>query len=391
MAYIQIVKKIKVIIKHSEGSAVNVAISAIRTKGTRINRYELVNSMQKHGYNVKYIGQASNDEIHEDYKKLNVDFIEVPLGRANTNPVKELFSLFKIRKSLKENNINGLVIYGIRTFPTMVLAARLAGVRKILCIVNGSGRLFQLRGMKGLFIKLISYPMLGLAFYLSNYILFQNPDDKVMIKQKRLLWRQNYGDVNGSGVNLKEFSFQKLPDKPVFMMISRLTGSKGINEYIKAAVQVKQIYPEAIFYLIGPMDDESSIDLEELNNAVKNRDIKLTGSVEDVKPYIKKSRVFVLPSYYPEGIPRAILEAMAMGRPIITTDMPGCRETVVDGVNGFLVRKKCSEDLAQKIIWMIKNSDKLDEMGRKSREICQEKFDVNKVNEKMLKYLQDKI
>src|SRR5699024_9419007 len=116
---------------------------------------------------------------------------------------------------------------------------------------------------------------------------------------------KNYGVVNGSGVNLEKFKYTQLANKPVFMMISRLTGSKGVNEYIQAAQHVKQKYPEAKFYLIGPMDDDdSSINKNLLQEAVKEKVIILKGKVEDVKPYIKMSRVFILPSYYPEGIPR---------------------------------------------------------------------------------------
>lgn len=364
----------------------NVAISSTRTKNVKIDRGELITELQKLGHRVFYIGKASNHIIHPDYEKYNVEFLSIPIERSNTNPFKEIKAIIKAKSVLREAKIETLIAYGIRTFPTMVISAKLAGVRNILCIVNGSGRLFQLKGVKGLIIKFFSYPMLSLAFLLSNCVLFQNPDDLKMIKRKRLLFKENYGVVNGSGVNLEKFSYKELPKEPVFLMISRITGSKGINEYVQAAICVKKKYPNSKFLLIGPMDeDDSSVNMDLLQKAIKENVILYLGRVEDVRPYIHQCRFFVLPSYYPEGIPRAILEAMAVGRPIITTDSAGCRETVVDGFNGFLVPIRNVEALVEKMVWMIEHKKEVNIMGENSRKFCEQKFDVKKVNEFMLK------
>lgn len=363
----------------------NLVISAIGTKGSKISRKELVNSLKTAGYNIYILGRKSNDLLHPDYEKYNVKYLSSSIERVNINPLKELNTIKEIKQVFEENNIDALLVYGIRTFPTMVIAARLARVKRIVCIVNGSGRLFRLGGLKGLIIKFISYPMLWLAFLMADDILFQNPDDMNMIKCKGMLWRKNYGLVNGSGVNLDKYISDNLEPKPVFSMISRLTGSKGVNEYIQAACTVKQLYPEAIFNLIGPIEDnDSSINMDELKNAVDKKIVVLRGKVDDVRPFIDKCRIFVLPSYYPEGVPRSILEAMAMGRPIITTDSSGCRETVINGVNGFLVTPKDSEDLAKKMIWMINNPEQAEKMGKESRKICETKFNINKVNKIIL-------
>ncbi len=365
-----------------------VGISSIRTKDTKINRHELVTSLQRLGHSVTIIGVHSDGELHPDYAKYNTGFLSIPLKRNNTNPFTEIKAIREIRKKLLESNIELLLVYGIRTFPAMTIGARLAGVKKVLCIVNGSGRLFQLRGALGVFVKCISYPMLWLAFLLSDRIFFQNEDDMRMIKRKGLLWRTNYQTIPGSGVNLNEFKFCKLPKRPVFSMICRITGSKGVDEYIRAARYVKEKYPDAEFNLIGPFDnDDSSIDIEKLRNAKKDGIITLIGYVNDVRPYIEQCRIFVLPSYYPEGIPRSILEAMAMGRAIITTNSPGCRETVIDGYNGYLIPPKNADELAKTMVWMIENADAVEQMGVNSRRMCEERFDVIKVNETMLKHV----
>lgn len=364
-----------------------VAISAVRTKDIRLNRYELIEQLQLHGCEVLYIGKDSNDKLHPDYNKFNVKFIGIPIYRTNTNPLREINTIIQTYKVLKQNKIDGLIIYGIRTFPTMVFSAKLAGVKKVLCIVNGSGRLFRLRGLKSIVTKMLSYPMLWLSFLLANNILFQNIDDLNLVKGKGLLWKKNYGLVNGSGVNLNTYSANHLEKQPVFTMIGRLTGDKGVNEFVKAAFLVKKSYPNAKFNLIGPMDNhDKSLKLDLINKAIESEIIQLQGKVEDVRPYINQSRIFVLPSYY-EGTPRSTLEAMAMGRPIITTDVPGCRETVIDGVNGFKVQVQNYNELANKMIWMIENPEEVEKMGLESRRICEDKFDVYEVNKKIVNTL----
>lgn len=360
-----------------------IAISQIGGCSGKLPRLELFQKLQALGHTVIRVGQDTGTQLHPDYAKYNVQYVAIPLGRSNTNPIREISTLRKTRKVLQDNNIDGVIAYGIRTFPTVVIAARLAGVKQILCIVNGSGKVFRLTGWKGLLVKSISYLMLWVSFMLTNSILFQNPDDMLMVRRKRLLWRRNYTTVNGSGVNMDHYKFQTLPADPVFSMISRLTGSKGVNEYVQAARLVKNVYPEATFNLIGPIDtdyNDFSIDMNDLNRAVEGKIINLLGKVKDVRPYLLDCRVFVLPSYYPEGVPRSILEAMSMGRPIITANSPGCCETVIDEYNGFLIPPRDARALAAKMIWMIENPVAVEEMGRKSRILCEDTFDIHKVN-----------
>ena len=331
-----------------------------------------------------FIGLDSNDCIHPDYKKYNVTFIATSMNRTNTNPLTEIVTIKDVKRVLKENNIDCLIIYGIKTYPTMVIAAKLAGIQRIVCIVNGTGRLFRRRGIGGGILKLISYPMLWLSFALADDAIFQNIDDLQLIKKKIHIREKDYAIVNGSGVNLDVYSPTPLPGKPIFLMLCRLTGDKGVNEYVEASIRVKARYPEARFYLVGPYeDDDRTINREVFDRALAERVIEYIGPVEDVRPYITKSRVFVLPSYY-EGTPRTVLEAMAMGRPIITTDAPGCKETVADGVNGFKVPVKNTGELIKKMLWMIEHPAETSRMGSKSRQLCEQKYDVKEVNKKII-------
>ena len=171
---------------------------------------------------------------------------------------------------------------------------------------------------------------------------------------------------------------------PRFLLIGRLLGDKGVREYVQAAEQVKQRYPQAQFDLVGWIDaNPNTITQPELDRWVAAGTINFLGRLSDVRPAIANSSVYVLPSYR-EGTPRTVLEAMAMGRAVITTDAPGCRETVVDGDNGFLVPVKDADALAQAMLRFIEQPELIIQMGQRSREIAEEKYDVHKVNAQML-------
>jgi glycosyltransferase involved in cell wall biosynthesis len=192
--------------------------------------------------------------------------------------------------------------------------------------------------------------------------------------------------VNGSGVDVGSFAVAPLPAGPVrFLLIGRLLGDKGVREYAQAAQAVRQQYPNVQFTLVGMIDSNpNSIAQAELDAWVADGRLAFLGSMADVRPAIAASSVYVLPSYR-EGTPRTVLEAMAMGRPIITTDAPGCRETVVDGDNGFLVPVKSVEALVQAMVRFIQDPALAPRMGARSRQIAEAKYDVHQVNAVMLR------
>jgi len=196
--------------------------------------------------------------------------------------------------------------------------------------------------------------------------------------------------INGSGVNLDKFKPTSYPSEPAFLFIGRLIKDKGIIEYLKACKIVKRKYPKIRCLLVGPYDSNpSALRKEELQTYIDDGIIEYFGEQMDVRPFISQCTTYVLPSYR-EGTPKTVLEAMAMARPIITTDSPGCRETVINNVNGFLIPVRNIEVLADKMIWMIKNMNKLNDMGEKSYKICKKKFDVKKVNNKIITLLKIK-
>lgn len=220
----------------------------------------------------------------------------------------------------------------------------------------------------------------------SAKVIFQNKDDKNLFYELKILKKNNLSSVvNGSGIDLKMYPFSAIPSDPVFLMISRLLVDKGVREYVEAAQIVHSRFPNTIFQLAGYLDENpSGISLEELQSWVKQGDIQYLGEIKSVQSILKSCRYYVLPSYR-EGTPRSTLEALSTGRPVITTDVPGCRETVIHRKNGLLVIPKNSNSLAKAMISLIEEKDeKIQAMGKASYLIAKRKYQIEKVNKSIL-------
>jgi len=301
------------------------------------------------------------------------------------NGLKQITFLKKLTAILKSIKADAIVVYGVQQIPSVCLAAKLAGVPKVFAVINGSGRLFQLKGAVGKGVKMVGLPLLRYSLGNCERVFFQNDDDLQMFKDIHLVGQIQARRLNGSGVNTGRFVQQPMPEEPIFLLVARLLWEKGIQEYLDAARLVKQAFPLARFQLIGAFDSRSgSVNEKDLQPYMNEETIEYLGVVSNIQDYYAAASVFVLPSYYREGIPRTILEAMATGRPIITTDSPGCRETVENGLNGFIIPPRNVEALADKMIWMIQHQEERMNMGNQSRYICENKFDVNEVNKIML-------
>ena len=188
-------------------------------------------------------------------------------------------------------------------------------------------------------------------------------------------------------MNMEKFSVSEYPDQLTFFMLSRVMYSKGIREYLQACTIVKEKYPQVRCMLLGACEGiQDSLSEQDLKPYIEKGIIEHFGETDRVADYYKQCSVYVLPSYR-EGTPRTVLEAMAMGRAIITTDAPGCRETVIDGKTGFLVPVQDGAAVAEKMIAFIENPELVRRMGAESYAYCRDKFDVHKVNEVMCNYL----
>ncbi|MDF9760408.1 glycosyltransferase involved in cell wall biosynthesis [Peribacillus simplex] len=348
-------------------------------------REDMMKAMINNGHEVIAAAPEPVEEWGHKFKERNIKYVSIQgIERTGTNPIKDINGFFSILNQIKKEKPDKVFAYQAKTIIYGCIAAKFAGVKGIYALMGGLGSVFRNNGQKS-FARDILKIEYKYAFYVCDKVFFQNKDDCNEIIKADLIKKNKIVMINGSGVNLDKFTEKKIPDNPVFLFVGRIIRDKGIIEYTEAAKIVKEKYPEARIQILGYFDtNPTAIKEEEIYEYVNKGVIEYLGSSDDVRPFLEKSSVYVLPSYH-EGTPKSVLEAMATGRPIITTDAPGCRETVVNNINGFLVPVKNANKLAEKMIWMIEHKEEVERMGQESLRICKEKFDVNKVNEVILK------
>lgn len=312
---------------------------------------------------------------------------EIPLSRAGLSPLGDLRTLVALYRLMRRVRPDIFLGYNVKPVIWGVLSAWLASVPRRVALITGLGYAFtgEARGRRAM-IRLIVRGLYQQALHRATLVIFQNPDDPAdLVRAGVLRPDARIEIVNGSGVDITAFTLAPLPDGALrFLLIARLLGDKGIREYTAAAVELRRQYPELEFHLVGGLDpNPDGITRDELVRWHARGDISWHGPLEDVRPAIAAAHVFVLPSYR-EGTPRSILEAMSMGRPIITTDTPGCRQTVEEGVNGFLVPPRDADALARAMERFVHDPTLVERMGTAARLIAEEHYDVQKVNARML-------
>lgn len=350
-------------------------------------RGELIRSIIAKGYEVVVTGPDQTDV--DKIEALGARFVEIPMNKTGTS----VFDDLAYRKALKELMLAERpdVTLGYTSKPVIygAMAAHAAGIRNINSMITGGGYTFTSKSAKAKVLGIIVRTLYRRSLRLSSHVIFQNRDDLEEFCERGLVAPDKCQIVNGSGVNMEQFSQAPIPKEPVFFMLSRLLKSKGVMEYLDAAKQVKQIYPEARFCLLGKYETkmQDAIPQEIIETYIRDGILERFEETSDVRPYYAQCSVYVLPSYR-EGTPRTVLEAMSMGRPILTTDTNGCRGTVEDGVNGYLVPVGDSKALAEKMIAFLKKPELIPQMGTESIRICHEKFEVGKVNQEMLRIME---
>ena len=325
-----------------------------------------------------------DSEVHSKLKAKDARVYDIPLRRTGMNPLSDLGTLLKLWRLMKSIRPDYVLAYTAKPVIYGMLAAWLAGVPHRFALVTGLGYAFQEKSGRGLLYSLVKR-LYSLAMQRTHKVFFQNPDDEYTFRSLSILPTIVPSCVvNGSGVDIDTYELAPLPEKPSFLLIARLLGDKGVREYVAAARRVLKRHPEVNFNLVGWIDENpDSISQEELDTWVAEGTIRFYGKLVDVRLALADCSVYVLPSYH-EGTPRTVLEAMAMGRAIITTDTPGCRQTVIDNENGFLVPVKSVDALEVAMQRFIDNSSLILRMGQRSREIAEEKYDVRKVNAAIL-------
>lgn len=350
-----------------------------------IFREDMMAAMIKNGHEVIAAAPESEKEWENEFKKRNIKYVSIKgIERTGSNPFKDIKGFLSILKVIKREKPDKIIAYQAKTIVYGCMAAKILNVNGIFALMGGLGSIIRSKNSKSL-AKTILKIEYKIAFKACKKVFFQNKDDCNEAVSTGLIENNKIEMINGSGVNLKKFTNKQLPKEPIFLFVGRLLKDKGIMEYIEAAKLVKDRYPEARVQILGSFDtNPTAIKEEEIYKYVNRGLIEYLGTTSDVRPYLEKCQAFVLPSYH-EGTSKSMLEAMATGRPIITTDAPGCKEPVVDGVNGFLVPVGNAGKLAEKMMWMIENQDKVGEMAQESLKICRDKYDVKIVNDVILK------
>ncbi|RKG47927.1 glycosyltransferase family 1 protein [Acinetobacter cumulans] len=357
-------------------------------------RGKLLEAIAHQGYEIHIMAPELStfpDEYHH-LQSLGYTVHDIPMQRTGTNPLADLKLLKHLYQQIRQIQPDYVLSYTIKPVIYGTLASWLAKVPHRFALITGLGYAFQNveSGKRSLFQKMV-HGLYAQALKHSDKVFFQNPDDLKLFQDMHLLEAEKPTVVvNGSGVNVQDFDVLPLPQndagvvKASFLLIARLLGDKGVREYAEAARIIKAKHPATEFHLVGWIDDNpSAIAQAELDEWIADGRLNYWGKLSDVRPAISQSSVYVLPSYR-EGTPRTVLEAMAMGRAIITTDAPGCRETVQHGQNGYLVGVKSVDDLVQSMQYFIEDPKLIEYMGQRSREVALNKYDVHQVNAHMM-------
>lgn len=353
-------------------------------------RGRLIEDLASKGYDVHVAApQIDRDpRFLQKLRGIGITPHEIVLNRVGLNPVSDLKTLMALHRLYRRLRPQIVLAYTIKPVIWGGIAARLARAPSFFALITGLGYAFtgKPQGAKA-FIQRVSQFLYRFSLHGASGVIFQNPDDAAEFINRRILpSRITPQIVNGSGIDTGAFAQAPLPDGPIrFLLIARLLEDKGIREFARAAEALKDSKISAEFHLVGPVDpNPSGLPESTITTWQENGILVWHGSLSDVRPAISSAHVYVLPSYR-EGTPRSVLEAMSMGRAVITTDAPGCRETVMDGINGFLVPVRDSEAVADAMRKFIDSPHLISQMGAQSRRIAEEKYDVRKVNAQMMK------
>jgi glycosyltransferase involved in cell wall biosynthesis len=348
-------------------------------------RGDLIKEIINNGYDVIVTGP--------DYKEvdkitdLGAKFKLLPSKNNNIKPFQDILYFFRLYRLFIKEKPDIVLSYTIKPVIFGSIAAKMAKIKNVNAMITGIGYVFLSKSIKSFLLKFLVTSLYKTALKSISNVIFQNSDDMNFFINKRMVINDVCKVVNGSGVNLDFFRPTHLPKKISFLMVSRILFNKGIKEYIEASKIIKTIHPNVTFNLLGEIErNNDSFDYSLLKPFIEDEIIDYFTYSNDVRHYYENCSIFVLPSYG-EGLPRSILEAMAMNRPIITTDVPGCRETVINNVNGFLVKPKNVLSLVDAMMKYIENPHLIERHGYESLKYCRLKFDVKNVNIQMLNYL----
>ncbi len=341
------------------------------------------------GYAVKAFAPNLTEEHAKQLSQFGIDAGSYRLDATGFNPIKDMRNVWLMARMLRKESPDVVLLNNAKPVIFGGMAAALAGVRRRCALVGGLGYSFiehrsSGQGLSRKLTKWLVSTLYAISFRTTDVIIFHNRDDLNFLVGRGICPKNKAAVVPGSGVDLAMFTESLDRPRSVFVFVGRLLRDKGIEEFLDAARMLKKKHAGIRFLVVGGLDaNPASLREGDIKDAVGEGIVEWAGHVKDVRPYLLAASVFVLPSYR-EGLPRSALEAMACGLPVITTDVPGCREVVRNGCNGILVPVRDSSALAAAIEQLYEYPDLAESMGRESRRLAEEEFSVERVNRMMM-------
>jgi len=374
------------------GEPKRIAIVSSSATALVLFRGPLITEMRRRGHRVAALAPDFTDELRAAVAKRGAEPVDYRLDRTGSSLLGDMRSLIQLWRILSRLRPDVVLSHFIKPVIYGTMAASFAGVPRRVAMIEGLGMAFTDTGetsMSRAALRMLMQFMLRVSLKRADRIIFLNEDDHNELVGTKIADPARSTILGGIGLHLDEFPFSEPPVQgpPIFVMIARLLKEKGVFEFVEAARRVRARLPRARFLLVGGADPKpGSPTMEMLRSWVGEGLIEWPGMVDDVRPYLRQATVFVLPSYR-EGLPRSTQEAMAIGRAVITTDVPGCRATVEPGVNGLIVAPRDVDALAGAMERLANDTELVAEMGRRSRAMAEARFDVDKVNRRLLELL----
>lgn len=356
-------------------------------------RRELLVSARTNGHEVVLVAPEPVTSMSPALEAIGGRYIQWIVERAGISPMRDLDSARRLISILRRERPDVMLVTQIKAVLLGPVLAKLASVPLVVALINGLGAVFDTSGFGSTWKARVARRAYGVSLRFVDRLVFQNPDDPALLEDLGLLSADRERTiVPGSGVDVGKFvPSRRSEGPPVFTLVSRMLVSKGVHDFARAARIVRAKHAEVRFRLVGQLEAATHPDAirkADIDAWVAEGLIEYLGFTNDIAGVLASSTAFVLPSYYREGIPRTNLEALAMGLPVITTDWVGCRETVIDNVNGFLVAPRDADALADRMLRYVDEPDLGTRHGEASRALAVQRFDIARVNELMLEALQ---
>jgi glycosyltransferase involved in cell wall biosynthesis len=344
-------------------------------------RGDLIDDLITYGHKVTALAPSANEAQADRIRAFGADFISYEVKRNGVTVSSDLKTLTQLVTIFDDLQPDIVIAYTIKPVIWSGIALLHNKSARYFALITGLGYAFHGSTIKRRLLRSLVCWLYRFSITRAEIVFFQNPDNQQTFVSEKILGGKPSIVLPGSGIHLDRFPLVCIPSgELVFLMIARLLGEKGVREFVAAATRHRELGSQAKFRLVGPYDPSpDGITSAEVEAWKKQGAVTIVGPLDDVRSELADCHVYVLPSYH-EGLPRTVLEAMSTGRPIITTNAPGCKETVENGRNGFLVEPRSSKELVERIQWFLDNRDAIEPMGRESRKIAEERFSVDRVN-----------